>query len=229
MGVDLVAALYRGLLSYSDILKWKGDSSWAAIYAEKAKLYQDHIDQYWWDDVSSLYNTYYTNDNKFGHSEGESFLLWFDALKNNERKQKTIMHLNAVKWNIETLSYLPLLMYRNGYADKAYDYILHLSDPSTKRREYPEVSFGVIEGIVQGLMGIDADARLNRISTIYRGKSASTAQIRNLPVLGVHAAVRHKGNKNSQLYNGGKKTITWRPEFMGNFSSIWVDGKTIKA
>ena len=74
---------------------------------------------------------------------------------------------------IENLSYFPLIMYQNGYADKGYDYILHLTSLSTERRDYPEVSFGVIEGFVEGLMGIDADERFNRVSTQYRSSKVT--------------------------------------------------------
>jgi hypothetical protein len=38
--------------------------------------------------------------------------------------------------------------------------MLLLTNPETKRREYPEVSYGVILGFASGLMGIEPDARL---------------------------------------------------------------------
>lgn len=229
MGVDLVAAIYRGLLSYSYILQLKGNSNMANIYANKAKEYQKHIDKFWWDDQASLYNTYYTNDHKFGKDEGEPFLLWFDVLKDSIRKRKTIEHINSINWNVENLSYLPLLMYKNNYWNEAYNYILHLSNPSTKRREYPEVSYGILEGIVQGLMGIDADARYHRVSTMYRGKGESTSEISHLPVLGTQITVKHIYNKKTIFFNEGNEAITWRVTFTGGFSSILVNGKAIKA
>ena len=183
MGVDLIASIYRGLLSYSSILQTSGQHEEAELYAQKAKAYQQHIDADWWDNTASLYHTYYSNNNQFGKDEGETFLLWFDALKDSTRKQKTIQHLLSKDWNIENLSYFPLIMYQNGYADKAYDYMLHLTDPSTQRREYPEVSFGVIKGFVEGLMGIDADARFNRVSTLYRSNKEIASTLNNVPLL----------------------------------------------
>ena len=176
-----------------------------------------------------MYNTYYSNDKKFGRDEGETFLLWFDVLKDSTRKRKTIQHINSMNLNVENLSYLPLIMYRNNYHDKAYDYILHLSNPSTERREYPEVSFGVMEGIVQGLMGIEADARYNRISTIYRGKVGISCEVDSVPVLGIYINVNHVNDTNTVFYNKGKKAITWSAKFVGIFSIIHVNGKEIEA
>jgi len=229
MGVDLVAAIYRGLLTYSYVLTLKGNNVMAEKYASKAKEYQEHIDKYWWDGDASVYNTYYSNDKKFGKDEGEIFLLWFDALKDSARKRKTIEHINSMNLNVENLSYLPLMMYKNNYAEKAYNYILHLSNPSTERREYPEVSFGVIEGMVQGLMGIDADARYNRISTIYRGKPGASCEVDSVPVLGICIDVNHVNNANTVFNNKSIKTIVWRAKFSGSFSAILVNGKVIKA
>ena len=39
---------------------------------------------------------------------------------------------------------------------------------ANERRDYPEVASGVIEGIVCGLAGVDADVTANRITTLPR-------------------------------------------------------------
>jgi hypothetical protein len=225
MGVDLIAAIYRGLLSYSSILQTSGQNKKAEWYAQKAKAYQQRIDADWWDNTASLYHTYYSNNNQFGKDEGETFLLWFDALKDSTRKQKTIQHLLSKNWGIENLSYFPLIMYQNGYPDKAYDYMLHLTDPSTQRREYPEVSFGVMKGFVEGLMGIDADARFNQVSTLYRSYKETTSTVSNVPLLKTLVSVTHNGIKQSSFTNAGKKAVTWRARFSGDYTSIYVNNK----
>lgn len=228
MGIDLIAAIYRGLLSYSAMLHTIGQHKKAELYVQKAKAYQQRMDADWWDTTSSLYHTYYSNNNQFGRDEGETFLLWFDALKDSTRKQKTIQNLLSKEWNIENLSYFPLIMYQNGYADKAYDYMLHLTDPSTQRREYPEVSFGVIKGFVEGLMGIDADARFNRVSTLYRSNKETASTVNNVPLLKTSISVTHKSSKQSSLTNAGKKAVTWRAKFSGDCTSIYVNHKPAK-
>lgn len=229
MGVDLIAAIYRGLLSYAAIMESESKHTQAEIYTKKALAYQEKIEEQWWDENASRYYTYYSNDHQFGRDEGETFLLWFDALKAGPRKEKTLQYLNANKWNVENLSYFPLIMYQNGYETKADEYILHLTDPATKRREYPEVSFGVIKGITEGLMGIEADARYNRISSLYRSKKQSTSTINDVPVLGTLVTLKHSGTKKSSLINTGKKEVSWRVKFSGNYKTIYVNTKAIQA
>ena len=222
MGVDLVGAIYRGLMSYASILDVKGEGKKAKLYREKAAAYQKSIDDLWWNESASLYNTYYSTDHKFGMEEGETFLLWFDALKEGERKEKIIQHLLSRDWNVENLSYFPLIMYQNGQAEKAYNYMLHLTNPETKRREYPEVSYGVVKGFVEGLMGLEADARSTTITTLYRGKGDTTSELKDVPVLKTLITVKHEGNKKSVLTNNGKKKILWQPKFLNDKGEVVV-------
>jgi hypothetical protein len=227
MGVDLVAALYQGFESASAIAAHSGNIKAAEGYAQKAEGYRQHLESDWWDDSSSLFHSHITNKGKFGKGEGEIFLLWFNFLKDSSRIRNNIQQLLSSDLNVETASYLPRLLYKYGYAQKGYDYILHLSDPATKRREYPEVSFGVIDGIVQGLMGIEADARYNFISTIYRATGDDISTIHRLPVLGNSLTISHRQNSSS-LKNEGRQSIRWRAAFNGTHRYVKVNGQKIK-
>ncbi|AOC96615.1 hypothetical protein BB050_03526 [Flavobacterium anhuiense] len=225
MGVDLVAAIYRGLLTYSSILKEKRQFEKAAFFEKKALRYQEQIEQIWWDQNASAYNVIYTADGKFSKDAGELFLLWFDVLADTDRTEKTIKHILSEKSNVENASYLPFLLYKYGYEDKAYEYILHLTDPETKRREYPEVSYGVIEGIIHGCMGIEPDASKKTITTIHRGKKDSISEVDNLPVLQTTLAVKHEKQTTTTLHNKGEKFIEWKAMFPGNYTSIFINNK----
>jgi len=228
MGIDLIAAIYRGLLSYAAIATVNGNKRTADAFIKQAEKYQQHIDKYWWDEEAQRYNTFYSNKDSFGKNEGETFLLWFDALTDSARKQKTCEHLIANDWNVENLSYFPLLMYQNNYAEKGYGYLLYLTNPATKRHEYPEVSFGVIKGIVEGLMGVEADARYNRVSTLYRHLPSSITTVKDIPVLNGFVSVTHKGAGSSLLQNRGKRTITWRAKFYGYIPYLYFKEKQLK-
>lgn len=228
MGVDLVAAIYRGLLSYSHILRQNGNVSAAENYKKKAEKYRTKIEQDWWDNQKLQYHTYYSDKGEFGKGGGSIFLLWFEALKDSLRKKKTIEHLISDKENVENTSYLPLLLYRQGYRDKAYEYISYLSDPATPRREYPEVSYAVIEAIVKGLMGIEADAAKQRITTLFRGADETQGEIDNLCVLHTTISVKHS-SKQTIFFNKGAEDVYWRPSFEGKKKEIMVNNKVRKA
>ena len=223
-GADLVAALYQGLLTYSAILTEKGLKDEAANYAQKAEHYRQKLENEWWDEEQALYHSYYSNDNKFGKGEGGTFLLWFDALKDSKRINKTITHLASKTWNVENTSYLPFLFYKNGYWDQARKYILYLADPSTQRREYPEVSFGIIEGIVQGLMGITPDARTRTISTIFKMTGPGNAAISQLSLIQTTIDIVHVNNHQSMITNTGKQSFKWKAMFDGNYRRAYANG-----
>ncbi|WP_212006671.1 trehalase family glycosidase [Chitinophaga sp. HK235] len=218
-GVDLIATIYRGLLSYSSILSLRGNTAKAALYKQMAEQYREKIDQYWWNEKASRYYTWYNGAGQFGTGEGEMFLLWFDALKDTARSRQTITHLISTPWNVETTSYLPVILYKQGYWQKATDYILQLTDKATPRREYPEVSFGVVEGIVSGLMGIEPDAPSQRITTLYRGATGNNTTLDGLHILNTTIMVNH-ADKRTIFHNKGKQPLLWRAAFAGNYDKI---------
>jgi hypothetical protein len=228
MGVDLVAALYRGLMTYANVLRHRGQSQTmlAKAYQQKAEQYRTHLETDWWDDALGRYHTWYSNNGQFGLGEGETFLLWFDALRDTARARRTIDHLASVQWNIENTSYLPWLFYREGYWDTARRTILYLADPHTPRREYPEASFGVIQSIVMGLMGVDPLPGTRTVATLYRSKQGD-AWLEDLPILGTKISVRHSGPTRSVLSNKGKRPIVWRAEFPGMHTIANVSGTTM--
>jgi len=227
-GVDLVAALYRGLLTYSDILAAKGRHTEAKLYARKAELYRLRLEADWWDNKEGRYYTYYTGDGLFRSDGPAPLLLWFDALKDTLRLRMNMAQLAATKSNIENVSYLPCLFYKNGNWEQARRNILYLSDPTTSRREYPEVSYAVIEGIVQGLMGVKPDAQTGTITTLYRTDGQGSATVSNLPVLRTVISLSHRNDHQSEIINLGKKAFKWKAVFAGNYRHAMVDSVLLK-
>ena len=232
MGVDLVAALYRGLRTYSEILRHRGQTAAAVEYERRAERYRVRLEKDWWNDSVGRYNTWYSNDGHFGMGEGETFLLWFDALQDTARVRRTIEHLASKTWNIENTSYLSSLFYREGYWDMGRNTILYLANPGTARREYPEVSFGVVQGVVMGLMGIDVLPGTRTVISLYRGctegggtRTGGEAWVTELPVLGTVLSVRHKGTGTTVVSNKGSRGIEWRACFAGVHDFATVGGK----
>lgn len=228
MGVDLIASIYRGLLSHAAMLRLDHKPEAAEVYEKKALAYQQHIEKHWWDEKTPLYNTHYTENGSFGKGEGEIFLLWFDVLEDSIRIRKTVEHLLSKEWNVENLSYLPYQLYRYGYSKEAYDYMLLLTNPDTKRREYPEVSFGVIHAMVQGLMGIEVDAHSGTLSTQFRGVPTTTARLLGLPLLKGSVDVIHEGIMVTCVKNTGNKQLVWNARFNGTHKEAKVGGKLTK-
>jgi len=94
--------------------------------------------------------------------------------------------------------------------------------------------YKVIKGFVEGLMGVEADARFDKISSLYRGKSEARSELKDLPVLNTLITLKHEGNKKSVMTNNEKKKILWQPRLSNDKGKvivkapIWVQaGKSV--
>jgi hypothetical protein len=107
-------------------------------------------------------------------------------------------------------TYYPLEFYRYGKPDQAYTLLVRLMSPDLKRREYPEVSYAILETLAMGLMGIQPDAASRTVTTAARLTSATRwAELRDMPLFDGTITVRHEDTSASTLANNTKGEITW--------------------
>lgn len=224
MGVDLIATLYAGFNARSKMAALLGDDEKAEKNKRMALEYRDILEKEWWCEDSAYYQTFWTEDRTFHRGEGVPFILWFGATENENRIQASVKDILSKEWNIENLSAFPTLLYRLGYNKEAYTYLTEL--PQMNRSEYPEVSYGVIEGTICGTMGIIPSASEKKITTCSRLISDSLkTEIRNLPVFDGYVTVRHTGCSVSEIENNTSLDLVWKAEFMGKYPEIEVNGK----
>ena len=113
------------------------------------------------------------------------------------------------------------------FTDEAYNILKDIV--IAKRCEYPEVSYGMVEGIISGTMGIEPSASKKRITTLPKITGDNYLQISNMPVLGGTINVRHNNNQCSALLNNTPEKITWEAAFVGEYENIAVNGESTKA
>lgn len=228
VSADLIASIYAGYKAYSDICALKGDTQAAQAHEATALRYRELLESQWWDSQNNRYHNFWTSNKEFHTGEGSSFILWFNASENPERIRHTVRQILSQDWNVETLSYFPALLYRLGYPQEAYQKLVTL--PYQERSTYPEVSYGVIEGIVGGLMGIQPLASKRQITTLsWLAKDSDFAEIKNVPILGGFVTVRHDGRQNSRFENNTGAPVRWRASFEGTHPVLYLGEKEIKA
>jgi hypothetical protein len=128
------------------------------------------------------------------------------------------------------ISHYPEIFYRYGALEEANRIVLALSDPQTKRREYPEVSFAVIGALVNGLMGIEPLAPEGTVATLSRlTEKISWAEVQRLPILRNVIDVRHDKRNETVLSNRSGASLDWVAKFYGRSNRLWVDGEWIEA
>jgi hypothetical protein len=232
VGADLLAFQSAAYLAYAEILDMKGYGKEAEIFRNKAEEIRDFIGQEWWDSENKAFHTIYKTDGGYS-KEGnlQAFLLYKDVLMPGEKREQTLRDLSQMlPVNIEMKSYYPEILYRYGDPAKASRILLELSDPGTRRREYPEVSYAVIGSIVNGLMGIEPDARYGTVKTLSRlPDETAWAELDFVPVFGKEIKVRHIGNTETALTNRSNERLEWIACFYADGDELLVDGSTVRA
>lgn len=229
LGVDLLATMQAGWRAYAHMATLKGDTQLAAEAFSKADAFRQILDERWWSEENQHYETFWTVEKKYYRGEGVPFILWFDATDRTERIRASVTDiLSRPDWNVENLSAFPALLYRLGYYDEALQVLRQL--PKEDRSAYPEVSYGVIEGMACGLMGIVPSASSQRITTCARfGKPSLEASLDNVPLLGGSISVKHEGTRSTTLTNRTGRELTWCATFCGALKEISCNGTTYTA
>lgn len=229
IGVDLIAAIYSGLNVYANILEINGNNSLAQDYREKAKLYKKVIEENFWDEKENSYYSFVTYNGEYHSTEPATFLLWFNAIDNPQRLEGVLNQLERKTYNIENTSYLPYIQYKYGRKEMAYKTLNFLSNITTKRRDYPEVSYGVVQAMVDGLMGIKIDFISETIS-IKPSLSDNTkwAEIQGLPIADNSISVKHYGNNKAEIQFRNKSNFSLKVVFdASKYSTIFVNNEKV--
>lgn len=224
VGIDLVASLYAGFDAYSVISRLNGRAETAEKAKIQARKYRDIVENEWWDEGKSRYNTMHFPDDEFKRGEGVPYVLWFGATENPERIRLAIADILDGDWNVENISHFPELFYRYGYCEEAYKYLLNL--PAMNRSEYPEVAYGFIAGCVCGAMGFAPCYVEKTVATVSRlTDSESDSQIRNIRVFDGYMTLRHEGNSHTEISNDTSEDLVWKASFMGDYTGVEVAGR----
>lgn len=223
---DLIASMYGGFTAYSMMLRELGNTTAAEIYEARSEAYRSHLETEWWSDDVNTYHGLWTRDGNFSDDGmGLTYMLWFNAAQQPNRIRGTIEKMmSRTNWNIENVSHFPLLWYRYGYKEEAYDILRTVS--GMNRSKYPEVSFGMIEGIVSGAMGICPSASQQKVATLPKLEQGTEyMKIDNLPVLQGYISVCHEGNRSTTFTNHTPQTLIWEAAFEGEADYIIVNGQ----
>jgi len=212
VGSDLVAGQYIGYQDYSKMLKIRKLGELSTDYARRAEKIRIHLNTVWWDPVRELYHHYILYDGSWlDDKQMMSFLLRWGVVP-PERKVPVLDHLLSAyqQAGTEMNTYYPLEFYQCDQNDRAYSLLTRLMSPGFNRREYPEVSFAVLETLAMGLMGILPDPLTRSVTTVSRLTAATGwAQLKDMPLFDGTIALKHEGAFCSTLTNNTKRNITW--------------------
>ena len=225
VGSDLIAAQIAAYRAYAAIQHVRGNAAQAASFNAKAGRLATHYNRKWWDPANQCYYKAMLQDGTLRSSpNGAISELWFDVAEPGVKTQRALDLLKGE--NIEVLSYFPEIAYRYGRDESAYRMLLRLTDPNTKRRDYPEVSFAMIGAIAEGMMGLRPDARSRTIeSTSHLTPATEWAALKNVPVFDNEITLRHTALTATSLTNQTGGPIHWKACIPGKHRVLLVNGR----
>jgi len=230
VGADLLGFQYKAYLAWAHLLDLNNESGKAAIQRSLAQKSQIFFLNEWLNDSSKTFYQARFSDRGFV-TRPSQFLLYTGIAHVDGKNEKEVTRLvNFGKTNIESQSYLPLILFRYDQNKAAYEHILNLSAPEKERREYPEVSFAVIESIISGLAGVTANAADKQFNTLSRmPEEAQQITLNNIPVFKGEIDLSHLSTSASVLKNRTGETIIWKAFFYGQHEKVFVNGKKLPA
>lgn len=222
---DLIATIYRGLKSYAAIQEIYGNKTEAQKYDQKAEEFFQLFDTQWWNEETKNYYSFKLTDGLLKEGEFNVYTLWFEIVKDPTRLNHLLSFMVDKETNVESMSYYPMIFYRNAKKEIGYKYMKQLY--KHERCEYPEVASSVIESIVCGLAGVTADATNNQVTTLPRlSDETHWVAIENIPLLSGKISVAHQSATKSSFVNKSSKEIVWKAMFEGK--NLTINGSVTK-
>jgi hypothetical protein len=229
-GTDLLAAEYRAIRSFNEI---GNDKALAQKMQPEADAIQSMLERVGWTEQGHHYFGTVHKDQR-GSGSGDTLVLYFGAAKDPAHTRGALDYVSSPTYwrqiNIEEESYVPLTLFRYGRNEAAYQILADISSPQKNRREYPEVSYAVIETIVSGVIGlspgpIGGDYDVSTISRLPTEHDQAT--LTSVPIRNNQLDVTQTGTSTTRLKNTSGPALRWRAEFPGTLAQLKVDGKTV--
>jgi hypothetical protein len=225
---DGVAAQYQALLAYAAMQRARGDAAGADLTDRRAKSLYEYFQTHWWSDEAQMYARGRLADRTLITGWGIHPVTKFLT----EPGPRTDVCLDQIERSapydtlrsIEMRSYLPQAFFPYGRNDTAWR---RLADLISTRSRYPEVSYTVLSHVVEGLMGVEADAPAHRLATrSHLPAEIGWCEVDHI-VMGDHdLAVRHDGAARTTLrHNAGSQAVRWEVQFDGTPASVQVGGQ----
>lgn len=234
-GTDLLASEVRALHAFQEIAIGEEDRKLQPQLDAMPNALQQLIERVAWSQQEHHYFGT-IHQNLTGSGSGDAMLLYFGAIEDASHREAALSYVSSPDYwkniGIEEESYLPLTLFRYGRTEAAYRVMADLSNPQKARREYPEVSYSVLEALVSGAMGVQPSHAHDSYDVLTMSQlpfENDTATLSRVSIKRNLLEVTHTGTTETKLTNVSGPTIRWRAAFRGNLSTLHLNGKIVAA
>ncbi|WP_394851180.1 hypothetical protein [Pendulispora rubella] len=244
---DGIASQYQAYLAMVSLARSKGDRTLAATYDQKAAALKEYFNSTWSGAGSGAnmiraYGIDGTPVTGWGR-ENSGFMAMKQIIDPGPRNEAYLDYIDQQTngsgrpSNIESLTYLPDIFFKNHRHDTAWKWMNYIYDQKDVQHvngrqgangDYPEVSFTLLSQTIQGLMGVAPDAPSHTVTTQSRlPTEMAWLEAHGLRIGRSAFTLRHDGAIKSTLTNAsGTETYTWEARFVGVYRTVTVNGRT---
>ncbi|MFY0688233.1 MAG: hypothetical protein JXQ90_13760 [Cyclobacteriaceae bacterium] len=244
---DGIASQYAAMNAYAKMLDARGEqSNWA--YQRAASL-KDYFNGSWSKGFANQLTRGYLADGTPAGGWGKEN-SWFMIMKNiatsGERTDQYIQYVDDrltskedIPDNIEALSYIPETFFNNHENELGWKWMQHImtrldqthayEEATGQNGDYPEVSYVLVQNIVNDLMGIKPNAASGTIHSLsHLPEAVDALTVVNIPFGNNLISLQHVGTNQSTLSNHGDQPVKWYPAFLGEDKVLSTDNAGLK-
>lgn len=227
--IDLLAIEIRGYRSAAKLFAGRKDERRSAHCERMAEKLSKLLSEQWWDEKERRYYQVKAEDGTLRHSDmigHELSLCYYQVIEEEERLCRHLerLHAEALKGiNVESLSHYPAVFYRSGQPGRGAGWLKALISPELCRREYPEVSYAVVETFIYEMAGVHPDGPGKAVRILPQlPEEISWFRLKNLPFLNGELDVSQAGDRLSVMNRTGQR-ITVNDREVGAGESITIE------
>jgi len=225
VGIDLLAAQYAAYNWYHYFYYGEDENS---LWLNEAKKIDSLLHYVFWDKEEEEFRIIMYEDGNWDYSVGvqndfSHSLLHFRAIDDSSMISSILNKYSENKSMliIELASHMPDIFFRYGRSEDGIFMLKHLTDSTTRRREYPENPFSVCGSFASGLMGVNMNTPENFISTFSGFTDPDEwGLMEKLPFANNTIDILHQGGHTSVLSNYTPDTLFWQA-FMEAGPDLW--------
>lgn len=245
---DGIASQYKAFIAFSQMAAKRKELALAEKYQQKASDLKAYFQEDWGIKNTDSYNRGYIAKGTPVDGWGKEN-SWFMPMKGitESGSKRTLSYLDFIQEkleskedipdNVEALSYLPEMFFLHHQDERGWYWMQHIMNnlqqdhayqkATGRNGDYPEVSYVLLQNIVQDLLGLTPNAVENSLSTFsHLPKAIEELGILQIKIGDSMVSVKHQAQHTTNLhYQSGQGILTWQAKFSGAHATLVVNGK----
>jgi tetratricopeptide (TPR) repeat protein len=245
---DGIATQYKAFTAFASMAAQRKDLDLAKEYQQKATDLKTYFNEEWAiKNTLSYIRGYIAKGTPIGGWGKEN--SWFMPMKGitEAGSKRTLFYLDFIQEkleskedipdNVEALSYLPEMFFSHHQNERGWYWMQHIMNnlkqdhayqkATGRNGDYPEVSYVLLQNIVQDLLGLVPNAAENRVTTFsHLPKAVAELGIQRIKIGRSIISVQHQAQHTTSVhYQSGQGVLTWQAQFPGVHTAVEVNGE----